>query len=151
MAAAMKSLGLESSEQAVSVLVAAPESAELAKLRSLFVRLGWTLLEARNCRETVRLLCHARVPVILCDQSFADGNWKDLLSHVAPMLDAPAIVVMLGENDALAWAEVLEMGGYDVLMKPLQDTEVVHVVECASRRARTVDVRTGARIRAAAM
>jgi DNA-binding response OmpR family regulator len=45
--------------------------------------------------------------------------------------NAPALIVTSERVDDRLWAEVLNLGGYDVLMKPLDSTEVGHVINLA--------------------
>jgi FixJ family two-component response regulator len=73
------------------------------------------------------------MPVVICESSLPDGNWKDVLGQVAPMADAPRLIVTSFHADDRLWAEVLNMGGFDVLLKPLDESEVLRVVDLAWR------------------
>jgi DNA-binding NtrC family response regulator len=120
----------------VGVLAALGISAhaeDLDRLREIFSRMNWKLQEARSCHEAAALLCLDRMPVIICDYSFADGNWKDILSLTAPLLESPRVIVMSGSVEASWTSEVLDMGGYGVLAKPLDNTQVTHVLVAAYR------------------
>jgi len=97
----------------------------------------------------------------LTDANLPDGRtWKDVLREIeaTPMAigthqgqayrndkeaellcgsKPPLIVVDRLADDAL-WAEVLNLGGYDVLVKPFDEKEVLHVLTmaCGFRRRR---------------
>jgi len=79
-----------------------------------------------------------RPKVVLCEQVFADGDWRDLLRELdAHAPEAPPVIVCSRLADDRLWAEVLNLGGYDVLSKPFASAEVNRVVGmAASRRAR---------------
>ena len=66
---------------------------DLATLGSMFQRRGWKFHEARSLREASAILCAHWVPLIICDRSLADGNWKDILSLTAPLLEMPRVIV----------------------------------------------------------
>ena len=102
-------------------------------LRRILSRDRWKVHEARSYREAMSALCADRMPVVICESSLPDGNWKDVLGQVAPMADAPRLIVTSFHADDRLWAEVLNMGGFDVLLKPLDESEVLRVVDLAWR------------------
>jgi DNA-binding NarL/FixJ family response regulator len=79
------------------------------------------------------VLCSYRMPIIVCDRSLPDGNWKDILSLTAPLLEPPRVIVMSEAVDDSWSAEVLDMRGYGVLVKPLHEGEVTRVLVAACR------------------
>jgi DNA-binding NtrC family response regulator len=83
---------------------------------------------ASSYREAVAYLCRDRVDVIICECHLPDGTWKDLLGHIAEMLDPPALVVTSDGVDAHFRSEVRALGGYDVMTKPLNADEVRRVL-----------------------
>ena len=46
----------------------------------------------------------------------------------------PALIVVARVGDERLWAEVLNLGGYDVLAKPLDPAEVDYVISAACRQ-----------------
>jgi DNA-binding NarL/FixJ family response regulator len=106
---------------------------DLNRLRDILSRMEWRLHEAQSCHEAMIQLCAHRMPIILCDRSLPDGNWKDILSLTAPLLDPPRVIVM-SEEVGDSWStEVLDMHAYGVLAKPLEEGEVTRVLlACAS-------------------
>jgi DNA-binding response OmpR family regulator len=72
--------------------------------------------------------------LVICDACFADGrSWKDVLCEVRDLASTPPLIVTYGLVDAALWAEVLNLGGYDLLLKPFAAREVLHVVSAANR------------------
>jgi DNA-binding response OmpR family regulator len=72
--------------------------------------------------------------VVICDQTLADGDWRDLLVALQAEADAPPLIVVSRLADDRLWAEVLNLGGYDLLTKPFIAVEVTRVVRMAARR-----------------
>lgn len=60
-----------------------------------------------------------------------DSSWKSLLAALDQLPDRPLLVVTSRLADEHLWAEVLNLGGYDVLMKPFDPQEVVRVISLA--------------------
>jgi DNA-binding NtrC family response regulator len=99
-------------------------------LKQVFRDTNWELREARTYRDALMILCNDRMPVVICQSCLPDGNWKDILSQVAVLPDAPRLIVTSREPESL-WAEVLNMGGYDVLTTPFDKNEVMRAVSRA--------------------
>ena len=91
---------------------------------------NWTLYIAGDAVEAKQILGQVSVPVILCESELPDGNWKDLLAAVAGLRNPPLMMA-----DEYLWAEVLNLGGYDVLAKPFNLIEFIQVLSMAGRRA----------------
>jgi DNA-binding response OmpR family regulator len=91
------------------------------------------VVTTHTCQEAAEFLCRENVPAIFCERDLPDGSWKYLLSYVGELKDPPALIVTSRLADEHLWAEVLNMGGYDVLAKPFREPEVRHTVEWALR------------------
>jgi len=83
-----------------------------------------------------------RVDVVFCECHQPDGTWKDILGHIAEMLDPPAFVVTSGVIDAHFRSEVRALGGYDVMTKPLNANEVRRVLSTDDPRLPRKDRRS---------
>jgi DNA-binding NtrC family response regulator len=95
---------------------------------------GWTIQGANSIREAT-LLLKDRPSLILCEKDLPDGSWKDIFRE-AQLLDysAPVVVVSRSADERL-WAEVLNLGGFDLLLRPFVRNEVEGVVSMACRHA----------------
>ena len=69
----------------------------------------------------------------MCEALLPDGSWKDLLVGMERTKASPVLVVTSNIADESLWAEVLNLGGYDVLAQPFDRAEVIRVVESAMR------------------
>lgn len=74
------------------------------------------------------MLRRRRVAVVLCDAVLADGDWKCVLESLEGMDKAPLLIVTARNADEQLWAEVLSLGGFDLLPKPFDRKEVIRVV-----------------------
>ncbi len=75
-----------------------------------------------------------RAGVVLSETRFADGHcWRDLLKEIQRLEFPPMLIVTDRLADERLWSEVLSLGGYDLLLKPFEPQEVLHVVKSAWR------------------
>jgi hypothetical protein len=75
---------------------------DLSFLTYRFKEAGWTLYTAHTYRETLAELSWNRMPVVLCEYPLPDGNWKDVLSQLAPMPDGPRLIVFSRHADEVS-------------------------------------------------
>ena len=117
----------------VVVLAVSPSEADHASLRGIFAHSKWRIHLVRSGREATQFLHNHPTPVILCECSLPDGDWKDLLQSLEGAPNRPHLVVASRDIDDRLWAEVLNLGGYDVLSIPYEPSEVFRVISLAWR------------------
>ncbi len=86
---------------------------------------------ARSCREALEILGHRAIAVVICERDLPDGDWKAILSATRPLEQPPPLIVCSRAADEFLWAEVLNLGGWDVLAKPFEAKEVIWSVGLA--------------------
>ncbi len=64
---------------------------------------------------------------MVCERDLPDGNWRDVLDAASARPDPPPLIVTSRLADDHLWAEVLNLGGYDVLAQPFDHDEVRRV------------------------
>jgi DNA-binding NtrC family response regulator len=130
-------------DKVVTVLAVTDVPDDVENLSEIFSRSNWVIYSVKACEQAVRFLKSHRVPVVLCERNLADGLWTDLLPQFENLTEPPVLIVTSPHADESLWAEVLNLGGYDVLPQPFERAEVVRVVSLAwmhwrNRNARMV-------------
>ena len=97
----------------------------------LFRRHGWTLGHASSIYSASALQRENPASVVITEQDLSLGNWKDVLEAMRALPVPPLVIVISPGADDHLWAEALNLGAYDVLAKPLDDTEIVRVLSLA--------------------
>jgi len=90
----------------------------------------WTVSEGRKVigRD------HCEIPVVICQHSLPDGDWKLLLAGLDRVAVRPSLIVSSRLADDRLWAEVLNLGAFDLLLgAPFDPEEVLRVTESACR------------------
>ena len=122
------------SPEGAAVLAVSPWPTDRLRLREILSQGNWKVNEASDCSEALALLRGQSVPVLLCERDHADGNWEDLLKATARLPAPPKLIVFSRLADASLWAQVLNLGGFDVLMTPFEPEEVLRVTFAAWSR-----------------
>jgi DNA-binding response OmpR family regulator len=118
-------------EKTVTVLEISPFDTDHTTLQQIFSHSNWKLHIARTCAEAMTLLKRKLIPVVLCEKDLPDGSWKDIMERAGQAANPPAVIVSSRFADERLWAEVLNLGGYNVLCKPFRDSEVFRDVSLA--------------------
>ena len=103
-------------------------------VRQVFEGSSWRVLGFNRCRAALGLLSAQRPAVVMCDSELPDGNWKEILGAVVLLPNPPPLVVTCRLADERLWEEVLHLGGYDLLDKPLKKRAVFQAVKSAWRQ-----------------
>jgi DNA-binding response OmpR family regulator len=102
-------------------------------LGEIFVQREWLLHGAETLDSAIVTLRNRRIPVVIAERDLTPGNWKDALGAIQQLRDPPLLVVTSHTADEYLWAEVLNLGGHDVLAKPFKTAELQWVLESAWR------------------
>lgn len=94
----------------------------------------WRVFRAVSFRQAAQMLHHYDVALVLCDQILPDGSWKMMLHELRHLDPVPALIVASTLADDALWAEVLNLGAYDLLAKPFRSEEVLRTIGTAPRR-----------------
>jgi len=87
---------------------------------------------ASSCGEAVDVLrLNPAIGLVLTDLSLPDGSWFDVLNRVGDISANAEVVVCARVADERLWTQVLEAGGFDVLVEPYQAVEVKRILDAA--------------------
>jgi DNA-binding response OmpR family regulator len=122
-----------------TLLVVSPDEEDQRLFRSTLKPDGWKIQAASSYAEALHAVKRITPAVIACEGMLPDGSWRDLLVWLDSLDSAACVIVLSRQADERLWAEVLNLGGYDLLAKPLVRSEVSRVVNMAFRYGRGSD------------
>lgn len=122
---------VSAAERTVTVLIIGEPGVDRESLRSILSHSNWVVHEAASKAEAVDALLSHRISVVLCGCELADGDWRSILELVSDLPNAPPLIVTSRRADDSLWAEVLNLGGYDLLPAPFDRREVIRVTGVA--------------------
>jgi DNA-binding NtrC family response regulator len=117
----------------IEVLLAGDQHLQSA-LNRIFHDSTWRLHHVMTCRAAIEFANDHETAVVICQHRLPDGDWIALLAGLEMSGRRPNLIVTAPQPDEQLWAEVLNLGGYDVLAQPLDRHEVFRVVASAWRR-----------------
>ena len=117
-----------------SALLASNVQEDHRVLEEIFFQKQWMLFRTESVRDALSVLERTEISVVISDQDVPGGGWKKILSALQHLPRPPLLVVTSRLADDHLWAEVLNLGGHDVLATPFRANELVWVLENAWRR-----------------
>jgi CheY-like chemotaxis protein len=133
--AALKPVTITSQNKPESGLLISPAEREDHEILTvLFRRNRWMILLLTGSLTTASELLEQRANndcafcVVITERDLPDGNCKAVLEMVNLVPKAPIVIVISRLADEYLWAEALNLGAYDILAKPLNQTEVCRVL-----------------------
>jgi DNA-binding NtrC family response regulator len=117
-----------------AILLVSARTEDHDSLQSIFRGSQWALQQAwtvSDGRQTIRR-DYREIPVVICERSLPDGDWKLLLEELEKVAVRPSLIVCSRLADERLWAEVLHLGAFDLLQgAPFEPEEVLRVTHSA--------------------
>jgi DNA-binding response OmpR family regulator len=120
-------------DHCVSALLVGEYESDRLLLQGIFHDAGWRLMEAPDRRRALDCLERQPVQVVISEKDGPQWHWKRVLNDLRRLAHPPQLIVTSRTADDYLWAEVLNIGGYDVLPQPFNRDEVERVVAAARR------------------
>ena len=117
-----------------AVLLVSARTEDHDSLRGIFHGSKWALQTASTASEGRKVIRrdHRALPVVICQHSLPDGDWKLLLAGLDSVAVRPSLIASSRLADERLWAEVLNLGAFDLLLgAPFEPEEVLRVTESA--------------------
>ena len=118
----------------ISILLAADDVVHGA-LGEILRRFDWQWRHVKTCRAAIAIAIRDTPPIVFCDAQLPDGRWTTILDALADQPTAPNVIVTSRVADEQLWAEVLNLGGSDVLVQPFDPEEVFRVISLVANSA----------------
>jgi DNA-binding response OmpR family regulator len=116
------------------LLVISPFEEDHASIRNAIPASDCPVCVAPTAHEGLALLRRQSARVVITERDLPDGNWRQVLDALQSLAQAPLLIVTSRHADERLWAEVLNLGGYDVLSKPFDQQELARVLYLACAR-----------------
>jgi DNA-binding NtrC family response regulator len=94
------------------------------------------LLPASSIEQADLLLAGGEARVLIAKATFPGGTWQDALALRRTRHPAAVLVVAAEYADERLWLDVLDQGGYDLIVKPFVAEELIRVLANADACAR---------------
>jgi DNA-binding response OmpR family regulator len=113
------------------VLSVSADETDHLSLKHLLAGIPCHVVASDTCDAALQKLSLGDISVVVCDAKLPDGTWLDILDWIRDSSKSPPLIVTSRLADEYLWAEVLNLGGFDVIAKPFSAPEALHVLEMA--------------------
>ncbi len=110
------------------VLFISPDRSDAMALVRMLAPASVRLDHSLSVRDAQGQLQKRSYGAILTEAQLPDGDWTDVLSLAHGLPLAPAVIVTHRVTDDRFWAEVLNLGAYDLLVQPFDASEVQRIL-----------------------
>lgn len=110
------------------ILSVSPLAEDHVIVKAVFDSALWRIYEAESCEASLRILSTTPVAAIITNDCLPDGDWLRVLAYAHSQPCPPHVIVASRLADDQLWAKVLNHGGYDLLVKPFDPSEVRRIV-----------------------
>jgi len=110
------------------VLFISPNSADAKILSEMLAPTALRLDYAVRIEEARNKLANGPYRVVVTEAKLPDGVWTDVIELTYEIGVFPAVIVTSSAADDLFWAEVLNLGAYDLLAQPFDEKEVRRIL-----------------------
>jgi DNA-binding NtrC family response regulator len=117
------------------VLFVSPRREDATTLSSMLGSLSVPIEHVADLAQARARIRADRYPVILTEANLNDGTWLDVLDLARRVTPRSEVIVTDAAADARFWAEVLNMGAYDLIAQPFATGEVQRILSNACSRA----------------
>lgn len=117
-----------------SLMAVLPAREDRTALQRIIGPCEWELQWTDTCEEAIDAFRRTGPAIVICERDLPDGDWRQLWDLLAREPKPPMFIVTSRLADYALWAEVLNVGGYDLLLKPFRAEEVIRVVHAAAMK-----------------
>src|SRR5690348_10823272 len=109
-------------------------------LKRFLTRHGYEVLEAYNGKKALELLESTEPSLVMCDFRLEDMEGNVLLGKIKERYPHLPVIIITGYSDIKIAVEVMKMGAYDYITKPLFPDEILVTIKKALETAGETDV-----------
>ena len=120
----------------IQVLVVGSDVEKRTAIVDVLEECGLEPVIASSLEETRNILARRPMHVVFCEENLTDGGFREILRLVKATRPEIQVVVssMLGDVDE--YIEAMNLGAFDFIAPPYRGTEIISVVDSASKRYR---------------
>lgn len=100
-------------------------------LSRYLTRHGYEATEKLNGKSALAFLEETGVDAVLCDFRLEDMNGKDILAKIKEKHPSTPVIIITGYSDVKAAVDVIKMGAFDYVTKPLFPEEILLTIKKA--------------------
>jgi len=100
-------------------------------LSKFLARNGFDVLTATSGSSALEIMSNENFDLLLCDYRLEDTNGRDILIKVKEKYPNMGVIIITGYSDVKLAVEVIKLGAYDYITKPLYPDEILNTINMA--------------------
>jgi len=105
---------------------------DMCTLLSRFLgKKGYDVEVAHSASKGIAKVTELNFDIVLCDFRLGDKDGKDVLLKIKELHPETIVIIITGYSDIKTAVDVIKLGAFDYITKPLVPDEVINVIEKA--------------------
>ena len=100
-------------------------------LSKFLTRNGFDVSTSTNGAAALELLAKEKYNLVLCDFRLEDTDGREMLKRIKSSYPATGVIIITGYSDIKLAVELIKMGAYDYITKPLYPDEILNTINKA--------------------
>jgi two-component system response regulator HydG len=97
-------------------------------LSKFLVRNGFEVSTAANGSTGMEFLKKTDFDLVLCDFRLEDTDGREMLKNIKALYPKTGVIIITGYSDIKMAVELIKMGAYDYITKPLYPDEILNTI-----------------------
>lgn len=111
-------------------------------LQRFLTKNGYTVDTATSGHKGIEKFKEGNHHLVLCDYRLGDKEGREVLKEIKAITPATKVIIITGYSDIKTAVEVIKLGAFDYIIKPLIPDEVLNVLDRAMQQPANVPVAT---------
>ena len=100
-------------------------------LSKFLIKKGYDADAAHSASKGIAKVAEGFYDIVLCDFRLGDRDGKDVLVKIKELRPETIVIIITGYSDIKTAVDVIKLGAFDYITKPLVPDEVINVIEKA--------------------
>jgi len=100
-------------------------------LKTFLTKKGFEVFNAFSFKEAETILSEKKVDLVLTDVRLPDSDGIQILQFIKEINPATQVILMTGYTDIKTAVNVMKMGAFDYVAKPINSDEILHTINKA--------------------
>jgi hypothetical protein len=120
-------------DRGVALLVITRDPELYARMWDIASKWKWTISQATEVSPSAAAICFdsASIRIVIYDGDSLDGEWMNVLGKINQWEGYPCVLLASRVSDQYLWDEVVRCGGYDVIVKSAEESQLMRTLRFA--------------------
>jgi len=113
------------------ILIIEDDVAFCLMMKTFLTKKGFEVFSAFSFKEATAILKEQKLHLVLTDVRLPDSDGIEILKHVKEVDTSIQVILMTGYTDIKTAVNVMKIGAFDYVSKPINSEEILHAIQTA--------------------